>query len=154
MHNELLKGLLKIVGSSGSGTTAVGRSDSQDSRVSYEDPSWGGGNVFYCLPPFVWRTSNYNLCIFAGNHNRHHSISYREWDIPYEEIAIGAKIGSGRFSTGTFVQLTSTNLWCLIEVVGLLLSTTLIYSITSMFLGKRMACFVLHPPWFSRKVRH
>ena len=46
IHNEL-KGLLKIVGSSGSGTTAVGRSDSQDSRVSYEDPSWGGGNVFY-----------------------------------------------------------------------------------------------------------
>jgi len=65
-----------LSGSSGSGTTAVGRSDSQDSRVSYEDPSWGG-----------------------GNHNRHHSISYREWDIPYEEIAIGAKIGSGRFST-------------------------------------------------------
>ena len=118
------KGLPEIAGSSGSGTTAVGRSDSQDSRVSYEDPSWGGGKVYYRLPPFVWRTSNYNLCIFAGNHNRHHSISYREWDIPYEEIAIGAKIGSGRFSTGTFVQLTSTNLWCLIEVVGLPLSTT------------------------------
>ena len=31
---------------------------------------------------------------------RQTSISLREWDIPYEELNIGDKIGSGRFSTG------------------------------------------------------
>jgi len=33
---------------------------------------------------------------------RQTSISLREWDIPYEELNIGDKIGSGRFSTGKF----------------------------------------------------
>ena len=27
------------------------------------------------------------------------SIALREWDIPFEELAIGEKIGSGRFGT-------------------------------------------------------
>jgi len=61
-------------GSSGSAGTAY-RLDSQDSTASVDDGSstWTGG--------------------------RQTSISFREWDIPYEELVIGDKIGSGRFST-------------------------------------------------------
>ena len=36
------------------------------------------------------------------NATRQTSISLREWDIPYEELKIADKIGSGRFSTGIF----------------------------------------------------
>ena len=36
---------------------------------------------------------------------RQTSISLREWDIPYEELNIGDKIGSGRFSTGKIFLL-------------------------------------------------
>ncbi len=62
-------------GSSGSAGTAY-RLDSQDSTASVDDSSstWTAG--------------------------RQTSISLREWDIPYEELVIGDKIGSGRFSTG------------------------------------------------------
>ena len=59
-------------GSSGSAGTAY-RLDSQD---SVDDPS----NSWAAI--------------------RQTSISLREWDIPYEELNIGEKIGSGRFSTG------------------------------------------------------
>ena len=37
------------------------------------------------------------------NATRQTSISLREWDIPYEELKIADKIGSGRFSTGNFL---------------------------------------------------
>ena len=37
------------------------------------------------------------------NATRQTSISLREWDIPYEELKIADKIGSGRFSTGIFL---------------------------------------------------
>ena len=39
------------------------------------------------------------------NATRQTSISLREWDIPYEELKIADKIGSGRFSTGNFFVL-------------------------------------------------
>ncbi len=35
---------------------------------------------------------------------RQTSISMREWDIPYEDLRIGDKIGSGRFSTGKIMD--------------------------------------------------
>ncbi len=62
-------------GSSGSAGTAY-RLDSQDSTASADDAAsqWQAG--------------------------RQTSISLREWDIPYEELVILDKIGSGRFSTG------------------------------------------------------
>ena len=63
-------------GSSGSVGTAVGRLDSQDSNASVDDSS---------LPWHSQRLNSFNI---------------QEWDIPYEEINIGVKIGSGRFSTG------------------------------------------------------
>ena len=63
-------------GSSGSAGTAY-RLDSQDSTASVDDPSSG-----------------------AWNAGRQTSVSLREWDIPYEELVIGDKIGAGRFSTG------------------------------------------------------
>ena len=62
-------------GSSGSAGTAY-RLDSQDS-VDDSSNSWMA--------------------------TRQTSISLREWDIPYEELNIGDKIGSGRFSTGKFI---------------------------------------------------
>ena len=64
-------------GSSGSAGTAY-RLDSQDSTASVDDNSstWNAG--------------------------RQTSISLREWDIPYDELVILDKIGSGRFSTGNF----------------------------------------------------
>eukprot|EP00095_Tigriopus_kingsejongensis_P004556 maker-scaffold1671_size31647-snap-gene-0.10 protein:Tk04556 transcript:maker-scaffold1671_size31647-snap-gene-0.10-mRNA-1 annotation:"kinase suppressor of ras 1" len=61
-------------GSSGSAGTAY-RLDSQDSTASIDD---GTG---------TW------------NSGRQTSISAREWDIPYEELIIGERIGFGRFST-------------------------------------------------------
>eukprot|EP00096_Caligus_rogercresseyi_P004433 TRINITY_DN1869_c0_g1_i2.p1 TRINITY_DN1869_c0_g1~~TRINITY_DN1869_c0_g1_i2.p1 ORF type:complete len:504 (-),score=120.82 TRINITY_DN1869_c0_g1_i2:215-1726(-) len=63
-------------GSSGSGGTAY-RLDSQDSTTSVDEA--GSSNA--------WVTT------------RQTSISMREWDIAYEEVKIGDKIGSGRFST-------------------------------------------------------
>ncbi|XP_059087711.1 kinase suppressor of Ras 2-like isoform X2 [Tigriopus californicus] len=61
-------------GSSGSAGTAY-RLDSQDSTASVDDGSstWNAG--------------------------RQTSISIREWDIPYEELVILERIGTGRFST-------------------------------------------------------
>ena len=59
-------------GSSGSAGTAI-RWDSQESRASVEEP-WSA--------------------------RRENSISMKEWDIPYEQLQLGEKIGSGRFSTG------------------------------------------------------
>ena len=59
-------------GSSGSAGTAI-RWDSQESRTSVEEP-WSA--------------------------RRENSISMKEWDIPYEQLQLGEKIGSGRFSTG------------------------------------------------------
>ena len=64
-----------LSGSSGSAGTAI-RLDSQDSTASVDDSG------------STWAS-------------RQTSISMREWDIPYEEVSIGDKIGSGRFSTGT-----------------------------------------------------
>ncbi len=70
------KTLSATSGSSGSGGTAY-RLDSQDSTASVDDSSstWTAG--------------------------RQTSVSLREWDIRYEELDIGDRIGSGRFSTGT-----------------------------------------------------
>ena len=62
-------------GSSGSAGTAI-RLNSQDSTASVDDAG------------SPW------------NATRQTSISLREWDIPYEELKIADKIGSGRFSTG------------------------------------------------------
>ena len=62
-------------GSSGSAGTAI-RLNSQDSTASIDDSANS------------WMAS------------RQTSISMREWDIPYEELKIMDKIGSGRFSTG------------------------------------------------------
>ena len=64
-------------GSSGSAGTAI-RLNSQDSTASVDDAG------------SPW------------NATRQTSISLREWDIPYEELKIADKIGSGRFSTGNF----------------------------------------------------
>lgn len=64
-----------LSGSSGSASTAC-RLNSQDSTASVDE-------------------SNSNSWIAT----RQTSISMREWDIPYEELNIGDKIGSGRFST-------------------------------------------------------
>nr|UER86412.1 female-specific Ras 2 kinase suppressor [Lepeophtheirus salmonis salmonis] len=61
-------------GSSGSAGTAY-RLDSQDSTTSVDE----------------------NSSTWVGT--RQTSISMREWDIAYEEVKIGDKIGSGRFST-------------------------------------------------------
>ena len=63
-------------GSSGSAGTAI-RLNSQDSTASVDDAG------------SPW------------NATRQTSISMREWDIPYEDLIIADKIGSGRFSTGT-----------------------------------------------------
>ncbi len=63
-------------GSSGSAGTAY-RLDSQDSTASVDldsSSTWTAG--------------------------RQTSVSLKEWDIPYEELEIGDRIGSGRFSTG------------------------------------------------------
>ena len=38
---------------------------------------------------------------------RENSISMKEWDIPYEQLLLGEKIGSGRFSTGKKVRSDS-----------------------------------------------
>lgn len=59
--------------------------DSQDSTASVDDSSstWTAG--------------------------RQTSISLREWDIPYEELAIGERIGSGRFSTGSLYSISKMN---------------------------------------------
>lgn len=67
-------------GSSGSAGTAY-RLDSQDSTASIDDGSstWNAG--------------------------RQTSISIREWDIPYEELVILERIGTGRFSTGMMSSL-------------------------------------------------
>ncbi len=75
------KTLSATSGSSGSGGTAY-RLDSQDSTASVDDSSstWTAG--------------------------RQTSISLREWDIQYEELDIGDKIGSGRFSTGKLFLLS------------------------------------------------
>ena len=69
-----------ITVSSGSAGTSY-RLDSQDSTASVDDSAG------------TWTSS------------RQTSISLREWDIPYEELNIGDKIGSGRFSTGTVVAM-------------------------------------------------
>ena len=71
-------------GSSGSAGTAY-RLDSQDSTASADgcDGAAGAGS-----------SSN------TWNSGRQPSVSLREWDIPYEDLTIGEKIGSGRFSTG------------------------------------------------------
>ena len=66
-------------GSSGSAGTAI-RLNSQDSTASVDDAG------------SPW------------NATRQTSISLREWDIPYEELKIADKIGSGRFSTGNFLK--------------------------------------------------
>jgi hypothetical protein len=46
---------------------------------------------------------------FITSDIRQTSISLREWDIPYEELNIGDKIGSGRFSTGELLNLTNSS---------------------------------------------
>lgn len=73
----MIPAFLGTSGSSGSQGTAY-RLDSQDSTASVDGDAMGG----------TWT---------AG---RQTSISLREWDIPYEELDIAEKIGSGRFSTG------------------------------------------------------
>ena len=71
------------VGSSGSAGTAY-RLDSQDSTASADGCDGAAG------------ASSSN----TWNSGRQPSVSLREWDIPYEDLTIGEKIGSGRFSTG------------------------------------------------------
>lgn len=72
--NDSDKTLSGTSGSSGSAGTAI-RLNSQDSTASVDDAG------------SPW------------NATRQTSISLREWDIPYEELKIADKIGSGRFST-------------------------------------------------------
>ena len=54
--------------------------DSQDSTASVDGDAASSSNTW--------------------NSGRQPSVSLREWDIPYEDLTIGEKIGSGRFSTG------------------------------------------------------
>ena len=68
-----------LAGSSGSAGTAY-RLDSQDSTASVDGDAASSSNTW--------------------NSGRQPSVSLREWDIPYEDLTIGEKIGSGRFSTG------------------------------------------------------
>ena len=78
------------VGSSGSAGTAY-RLDSQDSTASVDgDAAMSSSNTW--------------------NSGRQPSVSLREWDIPYEDLTIGEKIGSGRFSTGETYVTDMTSL--------------------------------------------
>lgn len=61
-------------GSTDSEKTLAGRVDSQDSQVSDMDP-------------------------MERNWPRQNSLSLREWDIPYNELAVEEKLGTGRFGT-------------------------------------------------------
>ena len=70
---------VNFAGSSGSAGTAY-RLDSQDSTASVDGDAASSSNTW--------------------NSGRQPSVSLREWDIPYEDLTIGEKIGSGRFSTG------------------------------------------------------
>ena len=88
-------------GSSGSAGTAI-RLNSQDSTASVDDAG------------SPW------------NATRQTSISLREWDIPYEELKIADKIGSGRFSTGNFFGYFYAVIASL-KSYGLILGTTKVY---------------------------
>ena len=65
--------------------------DSQDSTASvdgYDGAMSAGAGASSSSAGNTW------------NSGRQPSVSLREWDIPYEDLTIGEKIGSGRFSTG------------------------------------------------------